>query len=97
MRTTHCSPHTCGLVYIIDATAVTPADRARQQQLLAGFTTTHTQWLVGAEVHKRFDEWDGVARGTITAYNADFPNPWIVTYIHEVDGVTEEFDAIETR
>ena len=28
---------------------------------------------------------------TITAYDADFPKAWTVTY--EADGVTEEFDA----
>ena len=53
---------TGGLVHIIEAAAVTPADRARQQQLLTGFTATRPQWLVGAEVHKRFEEWGGTTR-----------------------------------
>ena len=86
---------TGGLVHIIDAAAVTPADRARQQQLLTGFTKTRPQWLVGAEVHKRFEEWDGVARGVITAYDTDFPKAWTVTY--EADGVTEEFNAQDVQ
>ena len=38
---------TGGLVHVIDAAAVTPADRARQQQLLTGFTKTRPQWLDG--------------------------------------------------
>ena len=47
------------------------------------------RWLL--EVHKRFEEWDGVARGTITAYDTDYPKAWTVTY--EADGVSEEFNA----
>ena len=86
---------TGGLVHIIDAAAVTPADRARQRQLLTELTKTRPQWLVGAEVHKRFEEWDGVARGTITAYDTDYPKAWTVTY--EADGVSEEFDAQDVK
>ena len=37
-------------------------------------------------------EWDGVARGTITAYDTDYPKAWTVTY--EADGVTEEFSVV---
>ena len=53
------------------------------------------EWLVGAEVHKRFEEWDGVARGTITAYDTDYPKAWTVTY--EADGVSEEFNAQDVQ
>eukprot|EP01048_Picozoa_sp_COSAG05_P003908 COSAG05_NODE_192_length_14608_cov_6.266386_9_plen_145_part_00 len=56
--------------------------------------TSHRDTL-GAEVHKRFEEWDGVARGTITAYDTDYPKAWTVTY--EADGVSEEFDAQDVR
>eukprot|EP01048_Picozoa_sp_COSAG05_P021869 COSAG05_NODE_4164_length_1644_cov_10.227184_2_plen_111_part_00 len=46
-------------------------------------------------MHKRFEEWDGVARGVITAYDTDFPKAWTVTY--EADGVTEEFNAQDVQ
>ena len=36
-----------------------------------------------------------MARGTITAYDTDYPKAWTVTY--EADGVSEEFDAQDVK
>ena len=82
---------TGGLVHIIEADKVSQADRARQRELMSGLRSTHPEWLVGAEAHKRFDEWGGVARGHITAFNREFEGNWTVTY--EADGITDEYDS----
>ena len=36
-----------------------------------------------------------MARGTITAYDTDYPKAWTVTY--EADGVSEEFNAQDVQ
>ena len=86
---------TGGFVQIIEADQVTEADRARQRDLLLDIRSKHPEWLIGAEVNKRFDEWGGVARGFITAYDQGYTDAWTVTY--EADGVEEEFDSTDIK
>jgi len=86
---------TGGIVHIIESHNVSDADTARQRTLLMNFRSSQPRWLIGAEVHKRFTEWQGVARGYITGFDEEYDKAWTVTY--EADGVKEEYDSDDVR